>query len=350
MPRKKLVPPKKSSLVEKNNAFHEDAPVEIEVVVFDENTVKSELVGSIKTMKKYIDNEKINLVFVNNLTEPHIIEEFGNYFHIDPLLMEDAVSVTDIPTVQESGDQMLLTLKLMSFKASGELISHHIGLILGEYYVIVFKDSENKIFEELKTRIENSKSKSRMKKPDYLFYLLIDSVIDTFYSVVNEIDNIIDRMEVILVERPQSDYIHNLYRIKQPMSEMRGIIYPIREALHNIVQGDYRLIEDETIPFLHDVKDHMNNIVHMFDSSRDTLSDLLEINNSNTNNRLNGTMKILTIITTLFIPLTLITGIYGMNFKNMPELSWQWGYPTILGIMLLTAGGMYLFMKRKKLL
>jgi magnesium transporter len=128
------------------------------------------------------------------------------------------------------------------------------------------------------------------------------------------------------------------------------VIYPIREALMNMIQGDYPLIEDETLPFLHDVKDHVNNIVTMFETSRDTLSDLLEINNSNINNRLNGTMKMLTIITTLFVPLTLIAGIYGMNFKYMPELSWKVGYPIALGMMLLTAGIMLYIMKRNKLL
>jgi magnesium transporter len=278
------------------------------------------------------------------------VEEIGNVFGIDPMVMEDALGVSDIPKVQESGDQLLLTLKLMDFQVSGELTRQHIGLLLGDYFVIVFKNFTNNVFNDTKERIDTGKSKARVKKADYLFYLLIDSIVDTYYNVVNELDNKIDKMEVILLERPQTNYIGNLYRIKQPMSEIRGVIYPIREALLNMVQGDYPLIEDETLTFLHDVKDHLNNIVHMFDTSRDTLSDLLEINNSNINNRLNGTMKILTIITTLFIPLTLISGIYGMNFKNMPELDWRYGYPMALGIMVITAAIMYFVMKRNKLL
>jgi magnesium transporter len=278
------------------------------------------------------------------------VEEIGNVFGIDPMVMEDALGVSDIPKVQESGDQLLLTLKLMDFKVSGELVKQHIGLLLGDYFVIVFKNFSNNVFDDIKDRIDGGKSKARMKKADYLFYLLIDTIVDTYYNIVNELDNKIDKMEVILLEHPETNYIANLYRIKQPMSEIRGVIYPIREALLNMVQGDYPLIEDETLPFLHDVKDHLNNIVHMFDSSRDTLSDLLEINNSNINNRLNATMKILTIMTTLFIPLTLIAGIYGMNFKHMPELDWKFGYPMALGIMVITAIIMYFVMKRKKLL
>jgi magnesium transporter len=239
---------------------------------------------------------------------------------------------------------------LLNYTGTGAVKQEHLSIILGSYYVIVFQVSETKAFDDLKIRISNGKSKARQKKSDYLFYLLTDCVIDSYYNIVNEIDIKIDKMAVVLLEHPESNYISNLYRIKQPMSDLRGVLYSLREALLNILQGDYELIEEETLPFLHDVKDHINNIVHMFEASRDTLSDLMEINNSNINNRLNGTMKILTVITTLFIPLTLISGIYGMNFKNMPELSWKWGYPIALVLMLITAGIMLLIMKRKKLL
>ena len=152
------------------------------------------------------------------------------------------------------------------------------------------------------------------------------------------------------LEKPEFNYIQGIYKIKQPMSDMRGVIYPIREALMNMVQGDYSLIDDATIPYLQDVKDHINHIIHMYDRGRDTLSDLIDLNSSNINNRLNGSMKILTIITTLFIPLTLIAGIYGMNFKYMPELGWKFGYPFALVLMLITAVIMLLIMKRNKLL
>jgi magnesium transporter len=318
-------------------------------MVYDEKSSKQDRIKDVKKLKSFIDKDKINLVIFSNLTDSHWVEEISHVFGIDAMVMEDALGVSDIPKVQESGDQLLLTLKLMDFKV-GELKKQHIGLLLGEYFVIVFKNFSNHVFDDIKERINSGKSKARVKKTDYLFYLLIDTIVDTYYDVVNELDNKIDKMEVILLERPDANYIKNLYRIKQPMSEIRGVIYPIREALLNMVQGDYPLIEDETLPYLHDVKDHLHNIVHMFDSSRDTLSDLLEINNSNINNRLNGTMKILTIMTTLFIPLTLISGIYGMNFKNMPELDWKLGYPMALGIMVITAIVMYFVMKRNKLL
>jgi magnesium transporter len=153
-----------------------------------------------------------------------------------------------------------------------------------------------------------------------------------------------------LLEEPGENYIQHLYRIRQPLSDLRGVIYPIREALLNIVQGDYALLGEDTLVFLQDVKDHINHIIHMFESGRDTLSDLIELNSSNINNQLNRSMKVLTIITTLFIPLTLIAGIYGMNFRHMPELGWKAGYPFALVLMVITAGIMYMIMKKNKFL
>lgn len=329
---------------------HKISDPEIEIITFDAVSSTSNSIENGKELKDCIDKNKVNMLFINTLNNNEINEEISSFFEMDSMLMEDILGSEDLPVIKESESQLLLTLKLLDISDSGAVKQKHISIVLGDYYVIVYQEANTKSFEDLKKRILNGKSKARQKRPDYLFYLLTDCVIDTYYSIINEIDNKIDKMEKILLEDPESNYISQLYRIKQPMSDLRGVLYSLREALLNIIQGDFGLIEEETIPFLHDVKDHMNNIVHMFESSRDTLSDLLEINNSNINNRLNATMKILTVITTLFIPLTLISGIYGMNFRFMPELSWKFGYPLALLLMVITAGIMFLIMKKNRLL
>jgi magnesium transporter len=323
---------------------------EMEILVYDDQTCKNYQTDDFKKLNKYIDKSKINLLIINNLTDVTLIENIGKFFGIQPMMLEDVLNTSHPPKVEESGDQLILTLKFLEIPVDGGLMQHHMSLILGEYFVIVFKDFENKIFEDIKTRIVKGKSKARQKRADYLFYLLVDTLIDTFYNIINEISNKIDKMEVQLLDKPETNYIKNIYFIKQPLSEMRGVIYPIREALLNIVQGDYTLIDDTTIIYLQDVRDHINHIIQMYESERDTLSDLIEINSSNINNRLNGSMQIMTIITTLFIPLTLIAGIYGMNFKYMPGLEWKAGYPLVILLMLVTAGIMFYIIKRKKLL
>jgi len=325
-------------------------PAEMEVLVYDNLTCETFRTAKVADLEKGISKDKVNLISVNNLTDVTLIENIGKHFGIEPMILEDVLNTSHLPKVEESGDQLLLTLKLLEYQADGELVPQHISLILGEYYVLIFKDFENKVFDDLKARIRNGKSKARQKGADYLFYLLTDTLIDTFYTIVNEISNTIELTEQRLLEDPGRNYIQQIYQIKQTLSGMRGVVYPIREALLNIVQGDYSLIEDRTITSLQDVKDHINHIIHMYETGRDTLSDLIDMNSSNINNRLNSSMKILTIITTLFIPLTLIAGIYGMNFRFMPELSWKIGYPLSLLLMLLTAVIMLYIMKRNKLL
>jgi magnesium transporter len=326
------------------------SPAEIELLIFDAASCEKIRTNSISDLQRVIDQNKINLLIINNLTDVSLIERLGELFRIQPMILEDVLNTSHLPKAEESGEQMLLTLKLLDYPENGELGQQHVSLILGDYYVIVFKDFENKLFHELESRIVGGKSRARQKKADYLFYLLIDTLVDSYYKIVDEVNNRIDKLEERLMEEPRLNYMRDIYHIKQSMSEMRGVIYPVRESLLNIVQGDFALLEPETVTYLHDVKDHINHIIHMYEICRDTLSDLIEMNNANINNRLNGSMNILAIITTIFIPLTLIAGIYGMNFRFMPELGWKAGYPFAGLIMLITAGIMYFIMKKKKIL
>ena len=353
MKKKRIKYSKKAGLPPESLVYtgsREASSTSIEMLIYDEAGCERKTVESLPQMIKKLNPEKVNLLILNNITNVTLIEELGKYFHIHPLMLEDVLNTSHLPKAEESGDQLMLTLKLFTFTENGELDHQHVSFILGEYYVLVLKDFENNVFSDLETRITNGKSHARHKTVDYLFYLLIDTLVDSYYHIIDEIYNRIDKMEERLLEDPRSNYIKDIYVIRQSMSEMRSVIYPVRESLLNIVQGDYPLLTPDTVGYLHDVKDHINHIIQMYESGRDTLSDLIELNSSNINNRLNGSMNLLTIITTLFIPLTLIAGIYGMNFRFMPELGWKLGYPFAGAIMLITAGIMYLIMKRKKLL
>jgi magnesium transporter len=344
--KKAGLPPE--SLVYTGN--RQPSPAVMEVLVYDEDTCEKSQTGDIHQLKKLIDRNKVNLIIINNLTDVTLIESLGKLFGIQPMILEDVLNISHLPKMEESGEQLLFTLKFLDYPVEDNLMQQHISLILGEYYILVLKDFENRIFEDIKNRIVNGKSRARQKKSDYLFYLLIDTLIDSYYGIVDEINNNIDKMEDKLIESPGQDKILEIYLLRKPVSELRGVIYPVREALLNIVQGDSSLLEDATIVYMQDVKDHINQIIHMYEKGQDTLSALIELNSSNINNRLNRSMNLLTIMTTLFIPLTLIAGIYGMNFKFMPELGMRAGYPFALLLMGVTAAIMFYIMKRKKLL
>jgi magnesium transporter len=323
---------------------------EIELLVYDQNNCESKIIRDYKNLGKHINKDKINLLTINNLTDVTLIESIGLFFSIHPMMLEDVLNTSIMPKVEESGDALLLVLKRLDYSAAEGLIQQHISLILGPYFVIIFKDFENTLFGELKSRIVTGKSKARQKQADYLLYLLTDTLIDTYYNIVNEIDNSIDDLEIKLLEKSDDNYIQDIYAVRKSFSDLRGVFYPIREALLNILQGDFNRIEEDSMRYFMDVKDHINQIINMYESGRDTLSDLIELNSSNINNQLNRSMKILTIITTFFIPLSLIAGIYGMNFKFIPELGWKMGYPLVLFVMLLVSGLMFYLMKRNKLL
>jgi magnesium transporter len=344
--KKAGLPP--GSLVYTGSQKASSAP--IEMLVYDEAGCERKTAESLAQMTKSLNPKKINLLILSNITDVTLIENIGKHFNIHPLLLEDVLNTSHMPKSEQSGDQLLLTLKLFKFNKGGELEHQQVSFILGEYYVIVLKDFEDNLFAELETRIMSGKSHARHKTVDYLFYLLIDALIDSYYLIIDEVYNRIDKMEERLLGAPRGNYIKDIYALKQAMSEMRSVLYPVRESLLNMMQGDYPILTPDTVNYLHDVKDHINHIIQMYESGRDTLSDLIELNSANINNRLNGSMNLLTIITTLFIPLTLIAGIYGMNFRYMPELEWKLGYPFAGAIMLITAGIMYFIMKRKNLL
>ncbi len=325
------------------------APAEIEVIAFDNENFQQRRTHTTENLSALCYKNGINLLIINNITDITLIDNIGRHFGIHPMLLEDVLNTAQLPKVEESGDHLLFTLKRLDYSNNEGLLQQHVSLVLGNNYVLVFKDFENGLFSDIIARIENGKSKARQKGADYLFYLLIDNLVDLFYNVVNEFNNNIDSMEATLLKEPEKNHLQEIYSIKQPLTEMRGVIYPVREAILNILQGEFTLIGEYTLPYLHDVKDHVSHVIHMYESGKDTLTDLMELNSSNINNRLNKSMKILTIITTLFIPLSLIAGIYGMNFRYMPELTWKAGYPAALGVMLLTAGLMLYIMKRNKL-
>lgn len=319
------------------------------MLVYDENESLRHRTGSVEEVEQFINREKVNLLIINNLTDVTLIEKLGKFFGIRPMILEDILNIAHLPKLEESGDQLILTLKILDL-VDGGVVQHHVTLILDEWYILVFKDVDTPVFEDVISRIANGKSRARQRKADYLYYLLIDTLIDAYYPIVEQVNDSIDKLEERLLDEPHENYIREIYGIKQRMGGIRGVVYPVREALLNLVQGDFGQMNEDTVTYFQDVKDHINHIIHMFESGRDTLSDLIELNSSNISNRLNGSMNVLTVITTIFIPLTLIAGIYGMNFKFMPELGWKMGYPMAGLIMLITAGITYGFMKRKKLL
>ena len=239
----------------------------------------------------------------------------------------------------------------MSFKEQGDestLESEQISIITGENYIISFQESDNKMLEAVKERLRQSRGKIRSKGSDYLTFALVDLVVDNYYSLLESVSDKLEDLEEAIFDNPEEDMLGENQLIKKDILIMRKMIMPLREALHKMELFDSDLIDDKTTKYFNDVYDHTSQIIENIETYREVSSELKDIYLSSISYRMNQVMKVLTIVATVFIPLTFIVGIYGMNFQFMPELQWKYAYPLIWGIMLVVAAGMIYYFRRKK--
>lgn len=323
-----------------------DRPVKLELVQYDQDNFEMDVFDSFGTVVKRFKKTSVNWLLINNLTNIDLIEQIGSHFDIHTLTLEDILNVEGLPKVEETGEHLFLTLKLVKFE-DGILSENHVSIVLGENFLLTFSDSDEDIFYSLKQRVKTTKSRARIKKEDYLFYLITDFLVDNYFVVFDELYSKIENIEAKLIESVSENHIHSIHKVKKELGAIRKTLNPLEKAIGMILKDEYDIIKDENEIFFRDIYDHLGQLTHISDSNREFISSLLELNSSNLNTSMNQTIKILTIITSIFIPITFIAGIYGMNFVNMPELETRYGYFIVLFIMILVASGMIYFMNKK---
>lgn len=324
-----------------------EKPISIELIQYNEEQYLKKTFWEPDSFIKLINPEYVNWVHISNLSNTKLIESMGNHFNIHALTLEDVLNTGESPKIEESENQLFMTLKLVRYSDEDELIESHISLILKDHYLLTFADLQDDVFIDIKNRLESPKNRARIKKNDYLFYLILDNLVDKYYIVFDKIYSTLETIETNLIEKPDENSIGNIHRIKKDLANLRKTLVPLEKSVSFILRDEFDLIDDNNEIFIRDVYDNLVQLVQTYDSYREFTSSLIELNSSNMNNNLNQTIKILTVIATIFIPLTFIAGIYGMNFRNIPELEWQYGFYIILGVMALIATGMVFFMKKK---
>ncbi|MBU1007086.1 MAG: magnesium/cobalt transporter CorA, partial [Candidatus Omnitrophica bacterium] len=226
--------------------------------------------------------------------------------------------------------------------------SEQVSLVLGRNFVLSFQETEGDVFDPIRNRIKNAKSRIRSMGADYLAYSLLDAVIDNYFAIIEKLGERIEDMEEDLMNNPTPKTLRIIHTLKRDMIFLRKSVWPLREVVNNMERGDTELIKDPTRIFLRDVYDHTIQVIDSVETFRDTVSGMLDIYLSSISNKMNEVMKVLTIIATIFIPTTFIAGIYGMNFHNMPELSWKYGYPAVWAVIILVILGMLAYFRRRK--
>ena len=294
------------------------------------------------------DGPGVAWIDVEGIHDVAKLEELGRCFDLHPLVMEDILNTDQRPKAEDYGGYLYIVLKMLCFDATkNEVVADQVSVILGSRFVISFQEGELDVFDPLRLRIREGKGRIRTMGPDYLAYALVDAIVDNFFVIFEKFGDEIDVIEDELMASPSRGTLEKIYRLKRDMLFLRKSVWPLRELVAVLERGDSDLVTDPVRTFLRDVHDHAVYLVDTIETFRDMLSGMLDIYLSSMSNRMNEVIKVLTIIATIFIPLTFVAGVYGMNFEYMPELSWRWGYPAVLALMAGVAGGMLVFFRRR---
>lgn len=321
----------------------------ITIIDYDEMQYQEKKVKTIEECFPIKDKPTITWINIDGLHELEIIEKIGKHFRINLLLLEDIANTEQRPKMEDFGDHLFVVLKMFYYdEKEDEIKSEQVSIILGSNFVISFKETEKDIFKPVKQRIRIEKSRIRKTGADYLAYALIDTIVDNYFIILEILGEKIEFLEDELVTEPNQKTLQEIHKLKKQMIFLRKSAWPLREVVSGLERLDSPLIHGSTGIYLRDVYDHTIQVIDTIETFRDMLAGILDIYLSSISNKMNEIMKILTIIATIFIPLTFITGIYGMNFKYIPELDWRWGYPAALLAMGIIGIVMIVYFRRKK--
>ncbi|MEH2258500.1 magnesium/cobalt transporter CorA [Nostoc sp.] len=303
----------------------------------------------------YLEAESISWVDVQGLGSQDILQRLGKVFKLPPLVLEDIVNVPERPKIEDYEDQLLFIARMVVAKEKTcGFYSEQVSLILGKNYLLtVQEEPEHDCFEGVRSRIEKNKGTIRKQEADYLAYAVLDAIIDGFFPVLELYGERIEELEEEVIVRPTPKTLQNIYQIRRELLQLRRAIWPQRDAINSLIRDGSELISEEVRIYLRDCYDHTVQVMDMVETYRELASGLMDVYLSAVSNKMNEIMKVLTIVSTIFIPLTFIAGIYGMNFNtekspyNMPELNWYWGYPLCWAVMLAIAFGLLFFFWRR---
>jgi len=321
----------------------------ITLIDFDEAHLQEQVIETIEEAFPLKDLPTVTWINIDGLHDVNIIEKIGSHFNIHPLVLEDILNTGQRPKAEEYEDAIFVVLKMLNYdKTAEQILSEQFSLVLGPNFLISFQEIQGDVFKTVRERIRKPKTRIRKAGCDYLAYALIDAIVDHYFVILEALGDKMEDLEAELLDNPTRDTVEIIHEMKQEMIYMRKHIWPIREIINGLVKSESSLIQEQMHVYFRDVYDHTIQIIDTIESYRDILAGMLDMYMSTVSNKMNEVMKVLTIIATIFIPITFVAGIYGMNFKFMPELEWRWGYVMVWAIIVVVAGIMIGFFKKKQ--
>lgn len=323
--------------------------IKLTAIDYDSVNFSETICNSTQECEIFKQSDTVSWINVDGLHDTEAIANIGKLFDLHPLLLEDVLNTRHRPKLEEFDNYLFVTLKMLGINKEGNsLVTEQISLVLGKGWVISFQEMEGDLFDNLRLRIRESKGNIRHRGADYLLYRLIDTIVDNYFFVIEHITEVTENLEERIIHTPDDKSIQEIQHLKKQLINLRKAVNPLREAITALQKDTLELIEESTSRYLRDVYEHIIHINDSIDSLRETLASLMDLYLTGISNKMNEVMKVLTIIATIFIPLTFIAGVYGMNFDHMPELHFKYGYFVIWGIMICVLIVMIFYFKRKR--
>lgn len=319
----------------------------ITVIDYDKNNLEEKEVLEVEECFPFKDKPSVTWITVDGIHDAEVIRRIGKHFGFHPLLLEDIMNTEQRPKMEDFGDHIFLILKRLKYRA-GEMKVEQVSLIIGHNFVITFQEEEEDIFSNIRDRLRKGKGKARGLGSDYLAYYLIDSIVDNYFLVLEKIGEKVEELEAELIEEPSTNTTQKINELKRQLLNLRKMVWPIREVVYSLERSESPLVKKTTLIYLRDVYDHTIQIIDNIEVFREMTSGMVDVYLSTMSNRMNEIMKVLTMIGTIFIPLTFITSLYGMNFEFMPELHWKYGYFLVITLMVGITVGMIFYFRKKQ--
>ena len=323
--------------------------VKITVFNYNDTDFQERVVETCEDCCPFKDSPSVTWINIDGIHKTDVIEHVGEFFGIHSLVLEDIMNTQQRPKLEDYDSYLFIVLKMLYFdREDNDIKAEHVSMIVGSNYVISFQECEGDVFEPIRERIRKKKGRVRYMSSDYLAYALIDIIVDNYFIIVEILGENLESISEKILNEPESNMLQDIFSLKRESLLLRKSIWPLRDVINCLERGDSELVREKTLIFLRDVYDHIVQIIETIELSRETIASMVDIYLTHMSNRMNEVMKLLTIVSTIFIPLTFIAGIYGMNFKYMPELEWSWGYAAVLLLMAVLGGAMIFYFKKKK--
>lgn len=327
----------------------EQQDVNIEVIDYSTESYNSFTTTTIDEAFGKKDTEHVTWINVNGLSQTHEVERLGQHYNLHPLILEDIVDTDQRPKIDEYKDYIFVVFKMLYHKDNGDFINEHISLVLGSDYVITFQEADGDVLDPLRQRIANAKGRIRTAGSDYLMFAIMDAVVDHYFTIIETLSDKIETLEdSLFLSQTDEDITQDIQELKREVLRVRKAVNPFREVVNRLEKLDNPLIDKRTVTYIRDLYDHIVQVTESVDIYREMTWGLMDMYMTTISNKMNEVMKVLTIMASIFIPLTFMAGIYGMNFEYIPELQMRYGYFYLWGLMILVFLSLLWYFKRKK--